>query len=202
MQQKLNQPERSYAELEQQLEQAEKITELALAELLAFRQSQLWGHDAATLSILRIQHQLQFILQHARRNNSQFALLFVQLDHAKSYHEMGDTQLIRQISELTLSRLSAAVRECDSISQLADDQFLVLITDVSRILDTVLVAEKLIRQLAIPHQLPLPASALSASIGISRFPEDGGDAVILLERATAAMQRAQSRGGQQFSLLR
>lgn len=202
MQHKLNPPEHSYAELKEQLAQAEKITELALAELLVLRGNQLWGHDAANLSILRIQHQLQFILQHAQRNSSQFALLFVQLDHAQSYHEMGDTQLIRQLSELTLARLSAAVRQCDSICQLADDQFLVLITDVSRILDSVLVAEKLIRKLAIPHDLPLPSSALSASIGISRFPEDGNDTVILLERANAAMQYAQKRGGQQFSLLR
>lgn len=202
MQHKLNPPERSYAELQQQLEQAEKITELALSELVALRQSQPWGHNTAAESILKIQHQLQFILNHAQRHNSRFALLFVQLDHFDSFLDMGDALMPKKVSELTRSRLSAAVRQCDSICQLADDQFLLLITDVKRILDTALVAEKLMRHLEMPHDLPLQYTQLSVSIGISRYPEDGSDAMVLIERASAAMQHAKNRGGRQFSLLR
>ncbi|MDP4535776.1 GGDEF domain-containing protein [Alkalimonas collagenimarina] len=202
MQPKMNPAEPSYAELQQQLKQAETMAERTLGELVALQKSQLPKQYADTPGIVQIQHQLQFMLKHAQRHNSGFALMFVQIDQFKAIRDKHDAAFTKKIIELTLQHLNAAVRQCDSISQLADDQFLVLVTDVSRIYDTVLVAEKLLQKLDTLHRFTLQIPNLTISIGISHFPEDGNDALLLIERATAAMLHAQHRGGNQFSLLR
>lgn len=202
MQHTLPPSEPSYAELKQQLEQAEKITERTLCELLALRQKQALEPPANTPGIVQIEAQLQFILKHAQRHSRGFALMFIQLDQFKALRDSCNSTFINEITAQTLACLSASIRQCDSISQLADDQFLLLITDVSRIYDTVLVAEKLLQKLDALHRFTLQTPELTTSIGISRFPEDGNDAMLLIERSAAAMLHAQHRGGNQFSLLR
>ncbi|MCC5827547.1 GGDEF domain-containing protein [Alkalimonas sp.] len=192
----------SYEELQQQLQHAELAAERALSELMVLQQRQALTQYCHTPTSQRMQQLLQFLLKHAERHRSGFALMFVQLDHFQKIHHEHGTALAEQLIERTLTRLTAAVRQCDSVAQLGSDQFLLLITDVSRIYDTVLVAEKLMQKLAMPNGLPVPASATSVSIGISRFPEDGKDATLLIERAAASMLHAQNRGGNQFSLLR
>lgn len=196
----LNLPRRSYAELQQALARAEKVTERTLCELLALRQEQQ-GNNTDIADKPQMQQQLRLLIKQTQRNGSGFAVLFVQLDHYQRVFQQHGAVLAKQLTELTLARLSDVLRECDIISQQADDQFLLLITDVKRIYDVVLVAEKLLQKLAVAHGLSLHPSALSVSIGISRCPQDGLDAGLLTERAAAAMLHAQHRGGNQFSLL-
>ncbi|HEX5792146.1 MAG TPA: GGDEF domain-containing protein [Rheinheimera sp.] len=194
-------PRRSYAELQTALHLAERITERTLCELLALRQSGQSGNDAEVSATLQVQ-QLQFMLKLAKRYNKRFALLFVQLDHYQHIRSSYGAQLAKQVSDLVLARLTAVVRDCDSVCRQANDTFLLLISDVTRIYDAVLVAEKVMQKLASLTGLCQQPLVLSVSIGISRFPEDGNDAILLTERAAAAMLHAQHRGGNQFSLLR
>lgn len=128
--------------------------------------------------------------------------MFVQLDHYRDIYQRHGAQIAKQVGGLTLARLAAVVRTCDVVSQQADDQFLLLITDVKRVYDVVLVAEKLLQKLTQLDGLCQQALAIEVSIGISRYPHDGTDATLLIERAAAAMLHAQHRGGNQFSLLR
>ncbi|KKO45120.1 hypothetical protein WG68_11840 [Arsukibacterium ikkense] len=195
-------PRRSYAQLEQALQRAEDLTERTLCEMLALRQSQQSAEHTDTPDKQHMRRQLQFMIKQAQRHSHGFALLFVQLDHYQNIGQRYGITVAKQVSELTLARMLAVVRECDSISQQADGQFLLLITDVSRIYDAVLVAEKLMQKLTLLNGICPEPLDITASIGISRFPEDGNDASLLIERAAAAMLHAQSRGGNQFSLLR
>lgn len=194
-------PRRSYAELQQALARAEAITERTLCQLLALQQNQQADANDASGS-LQVHHQLCLLIKQAQRHNSGFAVLFVQLDHYQHIFQQYGAAKAKQVSELTLARLTALVRDCDIVSQLAGDQFLLLITDVKRIYDVVLVAEKLIQKLALLNGLCQQPLAIAVSIDISRYPEDGADARILTERAAAALLTAQHRGGNQFSLLR
>ncbi|MBZ9613340.1 diguanylate cyclase domain-containing protein [Rheinheimera maricola] len=198
----LRQPRRSYAELQRALQRAETITERTLCELLALRQSQQLGNEADTPDSQQLQHQLRFMLKQAKRCNKGFALLFVQLDQYKHICDNYGARLAQQVSELVLARLMAVVRDCDSVCRQTNDKFLLLISDVTRVYDAVLVAEKVIQKLAVLNGLVQEPLGLSVSIGISRYPQDGNDATILIELAAAAMAHAQNRGGNQFSLLR
>ena len=195
-------PRPCYAQLKQALERAEALTERTLCELLALRQSQHSSDQSETSDKLQMQRQLQFMIKQAQRHSHGFALLFVELDHYQDIELHYGAAVAKQVSELTRARMLAVVRDCDSISQQADGQFLLLITDVSRIYDAVVVAEKLMQKLKLCSGICPEPLDITASIGISRFPEDGNDAMLLIERAAAAMLHAQSRGGNQFSLLR
>ena len=198
----LRQPRRSYAELQRALQRAESITERTLCELLALRQSQQSGNDADTPDTLQAEQLLRFMLKQAKRYNKGFALLFVQLDHFKQIRNSYGVRLAQQVSDLVLARLTAVVRDCDSVCRQADDIFLLLISDVTRIYDAVLVAEKVMQKLALLNGLVQEQLVLSVSIGISRYPEDGIEASLLIERAASALLHAQGCGGNQFSLLR
>ncbi len=195
-------PRRSYAELQQALQRAEELTERTLCDMLALRQSQQLAEQSNTPDKLQMLRQLEFMIKQGQRHGKGFALLYVQLDHYPQFVQRYGVAVAKQVVELAQVRMLAVVRDCDSISQQADDQFLLLITDVGRIYDVVLVAEKLMQKLSLLHGICAEPLAITVSIGIGRYPEDGSNANLLIERAAAAMLRAQSRGGNQFSLVR
>lgn len=195
-------PRRSYAQLEQALHRAENLAERALSELLVLQQNQKYNHNVDTLDKQQVIQQMQFMIKHAQRHTNGFATMYLQLDNFRHIQDSCGAPIAQQISELTLAHLRSFVRDCDIVGQQADDEFLLLITDVSRIYDAALVAEKLMQKLALLNELCLQPIVISCSIGISRFPEDGSDAFLLIEKATAALHTAQRRGGAQFSLLR
>ena len=194
-------PRRSYTQLQQALAQAEAITERTLCEMLALRQSQM-GDNTNANAMLQSQQHLQQLIKQAQRNGTGFAVFYLQVDDYQTVANRYGAAVTQQVSELILARLLGAVRACDQVSKQADGQFLLLIKDVKRVLDTVLVAEKLLKKLAALNGLCHATHAISVSIGISRYPQDGADGITLLERAAAALLCAQQRGGNQFSLLR
>lgn len=130
----------------------------------------------------------------ARRRGTQLALLFLDLNNFKQIndalgHAVGD-QVLKRVAE----RLAASVREGDTVSRLGGDEFVFLLTEVAHATDAVLVADKLIATLAAPSRVGGHVLRLTASIGISLYPEDGEDAATLLDRADTAMYRAKRHG--------
>jgi len=101
--------------------------------MLALRQSQQQGADTDIGNNLQLHQQLQSAIKHAQRHSHGFACLSVQLDNFKRIQHSFGADVAKQLSEQTLACLHAAVRDCDVVSQQADGQFLLLITDVSRI---------------------------------------------------------------------
>ncbi|MEO3865144.1 diguanylate cyclase domain-containing protein [Rheinheimera fenheensis] len=194
-------PRRSYTQLQQALAQAEAITERTLCEMLALRQSQM-GDNTNANAMLQSQQHLQQLIKQAQRNGTGFAVFYLQVDDYQTVAHRYGAAVTQQVSALISARLLGAVRACDQVSKQADGQFLLLITDVKRVFDTVLVAEKLLKKLAALNGLCQATHAIAVSIGISRYPQDGADGITLIERAAAALLCAQQRGGNQFSLLR
>jgi len=194
-------PRRSYTQLEQALAQAEAITERTLCEMLALRQRPL-GDNTNANGVLQSQQQLRQLIKQVQRNGTGFAVFFLQVDDYQTVAKRYGAAVAKQVSELILARLFGAVRACDQVSRQADDQFLLFVTDVKRVIDTVLVAEKLLNKLVALNGLRHTTHAIAVSIGISRYPQDGADGITLIERAAAALLCAQQRGGNQFSLLR
>ena len=129
----------------------------------------------------------------ARRRGGRLALLFLDLVDFKQVndsrgHAVGDA-VLQQVAR----RLRAAVREVDTVSRHGGDEFLILLTEVSQRDDAAHLAEKLLATLAEPEPAQQWAG-MSASIGISLFPDDGDDARTLIERADAAMYLAKRQG--------
>ncbi|MDO9075205.1 MAG: GGDEF domain-containing protein [Rubrivivax sp.] len=130
----------------------------------------------------------------ARRRGSRLALLFVDLDDFKRIndelgHAAGDEML-----KCAAKRLVSAVRDADTVSRHGGDEFLVLLTDIAVPDDAAHIAAKLLQALAEPGGADGAPTSLSASIGISLYPDDGDDIDLLIQRADQAMYRAKRSG--------
>jgi diguanylate cyclase (GGDEF)-like protein len=130
----------------------------------------------------------------AKRRGSRLALLFLDLDQFKPIndslgHAMGD-----EVLKTVAQRLTAAVREADTVSRYGGDEFLILLSDVSQPSGVELIAGKLIAAIAEPCRVGGHVLQLSASIGISLYPDDGDDIDLLIRKADNAMYRAKRHG--------
>jgi diguanylate cyclase (GGDEF)-like protein len=135
----------------------------------------------------------------ARRTGTQLATLFVDLDNFKQINDTLGHAVGDQVLRLASQRLATAVRESDTVSRHGGDEFLILLTEVSHVADVVQIATKLISALARPARIDEHVLRLSASIGISMFPEDGKDIDTLIHLADEAMYRAKSSGAGGFA---
>ena len=135
----------------------------------------------------------------AERHHSRIAILFLDLDDFKqindSYgHDVGD-----QVVQLVARRLESAVRHSDTVSRHGGDEFLVLVAEVTQASDASLIARKMLSAVAEPARVGEHVLLnLSASIGISIYPEDGIDAAALIRHADAAMYLSKRHAQGQF----
>ena len=134
----------------------------------------------------------------ARRENSQLAVLFVDLDRFKKVndslgHPAGD-ELLRVMA----GRLEAECRESDIVGRLSGDEFVLVLPNCDST-QVAAQAERLLLALGTPCLVAGVSMACSASIGISVFPGDGREMDTLLRRADMAMYQAKSAGRGQMS---
>jgi diguanylate cyclase (GGDEF)-like protein len=147
-----------------------------------------------TLMLDRFKHAIAMAQRHAK----QIAVFFVDLDDFKLIndthgHAVGDLVLQR-----VARKLESAVRASDTVSRHGGDEFLVLLTEVSHRPDVTGIAAKLLSALAKPDLAADHMPPVSASVGISIYPNDGTDAAVLINRADAAMYRAKAGGRNRF----
>ncbi|MGZ5075399.1 MAG: diguanylate cyclase domain-containing protein [Methylobacter sp.] len=146
-------------------------------------------HDPLTGLANRVlfNDRLERTIKLAARNNSQFAVLFLDLDKFKPVndqfgHKIGD-KLLQQVAD----RLTRNVRETDTVTRLGGDEFVILLDNIT---DRVMV-EKLVNQiintLSSPYHINNHAIEIGVSAGISIYPNDGRDAKTLLHHADVAM---------------
>jgi diguanylate cyclase (GGDEF)-like protein/PAS domain S-box-containing protein len=137
---------------------------------------------------------LERTLSRAGRQHTRSALVFLDLDGFKAVndglgHAAGDTVL-----QTMAERLRAGTRSSDLVARIGGDEFTVLVQNLARADDAALVARGLLDRLARPCRAENHDVTLSASAGISVYPEDGTDAGSLLRNADLAMYRAKQEG--------
>lgn len=150
----------------------------------------LTGLPNRTLLLDRID---QAILR-ARRQHTQVGLLFIDLDGFKAIndtlgHGVGDEML-----KIIAQRLKGEVRAGDIVARLGGDEFIVGLLDASHRGQIERVSQKLLDAIAQPCFLAGRELALSASVGMCFFPDDGLDAKSLLKCADFAMYAAKQDG--------
>jgi diguanylate cyclase (GGDEF)-like protein/PAS domain S-box-containing protein len=144
----------------------------------------------------RLEHEIQ----KAGRAGLRLALMFIDLDQFKEVndtlgHDIGDS-LLKQAAQ----RLAVCVRGVDTVARLGGDEFTVILGELHAA-DTGTVervARAIVRALAQPFQVAHDTIHVSASIGITLYPEDGPDADILIKNADQAMYAAKDEGRNQF----
>ena len=137
---------------------------------------------------------LKHALQRAAREQHLLAVLLIDLDHFKELndtygHVKGD-QVLQQVAQ----RLIGALRQSDTVARMGGDEFCVILEHIAQPLDAANVAGKLLEIIAQPYAVDEGVSwNLSASIGISLYPQDGENSEDLMICADIAMYRAKKR---------
>jgi len=143
---------------------------------------------------LLLNARMEHSLTRAHRNNSQLAVLFLDLDHFKNIndtlgHPIGDL-LLQEVAH----RLTGCVREEDTVTRLGGDEFTILLEDLQNSRFASDVAQKIIAVLADRFVLQRHEVFITCSIGISIFPSDGDNVTNLLKNADSALYRAKDQG--------
>ncbi|MDI1292911.1 MAG: EAL domain-containing protein [Methylobacter sp.] len=188
-----------------QLQQANENLVVATIEALTLaeevekakvRMVHLAQHDALTdlPNRLLLNDRLAQAIALARRHGKQLAVMFLDLDRFKHIndslgHKIGD-QLLQSIAK----RLTAGVRNSDTVCRQGGDEFVILLADVEHAEDAALSAQKILDALTVPHLIDQLELHVSVSIGISIYPDDGQDADTLIKNADTAMYHAKEGG--------
>ena len=130
----------------------------------------------------------------ANRSGKFIALIMLDLDRFKEIndtlgHQKGDF-LIKLVAE----RLLECVRETDTVGRLGGDEFTIILTELDDFSDVELVAFKILDRLAMPYQLEEDLAYVTASLGITLYPNDGTEIEILFKNADQAMYAAKNSG--------
>jgi diguanylate cyclase (GGDEF)-like protein/PAS domain S-box-containing protein len=173
-----------------------------LGAVLVFHDAGKAQHDALTGLPNRtlLNDRLTQGIRIDQRSRKKLAVLFVDLDLFKPFndslgHLAGD-ELLRVVA----GRLRGALREADSVCRYGGDEFVIVLPDIGGAVEASNVARKLINRLALPLFIDRGEFHITASIGISIYPDHGKNADSLIRSADLAMYEAKKSGGDAFSL--
>ncbi|EXJ15958.1 putative bifunctional diguanylate cyclase/phosphodiesterase [Imhoffiella purpurea] len=140
------------------------------------------------------QDRLRHAIQSTQRHGNQLALLFLDLDGFKSINDSLGHGLGDEVLKLVAQRLRVSVRASDTVARLGGDEFTVIAEELSDPQDVEALASKLLAALGEPYRIKGHDMRLSASIGITIFPQDGVSPEDLLRNADDAMYQAKHQG--------
>ena len=160
------------------------------------------------------QNRLHKTISSFQRSNKVFALLFIDLDNFKTVndtmgHHAGDL-VLKQISRAIKSSIrcedTASIASSDSnssmVARMGGDEFVLILTDIENIQNIASVSKRILSAICKPILIEGEKVCISASAGISIFPEDGCTPELLLKKADTAMYHAKSSGRNSFQFFK
>lgn len=158
--------------------------------------SHLAHHDGLTGLPNRVlfEDRVHQACQYGQRHQQGFAVVFMDLDHFKQVndtlgHAVGDALL-----KLVAHRLTGVLRSSDTVCRLGGDEFVMLLSELETAQAAVEVAQKILREVALPCRLGSAEVAVGLSLGLALYPRDGREPATLMQHADAAMYRAKREG--------
>jgi diguanylate cyclase (GGDEF)-like protein/PAS domain S-box-containing protein len=166
------------------------------SRLMSDRMAHLARHDHLTglANPVLLKERLDQVASIARRHRKHAAVLFIDLNRFKEVndahgHNCGD-QILRAVAD----RLVGCVRESDTVCRRGGDEFVILLMEIENRRDAAQVAEKVLAAISAVQVVDGHAVRVSASIGISLYPDDSDDVDTVMRRADLAMYQAKSIG--------
>ncbi len=150
----------------------------------------------------------------AKRNNTSFALLYLDLDQFK---RVNDT-FGHYVGDLLLKKIAAALQRCirttdtasriggnsqdKMIARLGGDEFTIILSDIGKVEHVAMVARRILKEIPKPYLIEGNEIAITTSVGISMYPADGLDVDVLLKHADTAMYQAKNSGRNNYQFFR
>ena len=156
-------------------------------------------HDALTGILNRnsLYTHLTYMMSLSKRENKQFAMLFLDLDHFKNIndtlgHEIGDF-LLKEV----VHRVQPNIRQEDLFARVGGDEFVIVYAMEHRKFLAIMI-EKVMELLRQTFHIQGHVLNISASVGVALYPDDGVDITGLMKNADIAMYKAKEQGRDQF----
>ena len=157
-------------------------------------------HDPLTKlpNRLKLEAQLEYVVNNSKRNNLQFAILFLDLDDFKIIndtlgHSSGDEVLVS-----FAKKFKEIIRTNDMIARVGGDEFIVVLSDISSYLFIERVCTKILTLVNKPFNINNTNFNIGVSIGVAIYPENGADLKSLIHNADSAMYHAKNKGKNLF----
>ena len=174
--------------------------DVTVARRLAQEITHLAEHDPLTglPNRLLLNDRLDQAIARAGRKTSLIAVLFMDLDGFKHINDSLGHPTGDKLLESVARRLQSCVRSPDTVSRQGGDEFVVLLHDLQQVESAAITAKRMLKVVEAIHSVENHELRVTASIGISVFPEDGQDAETLIKNADTAMYQAKQSGRQNF----
>ena len=177
----------TYTDITERRDFEGRMRHLALHDVLTGLPNRTLFHD-----------RLEQALAAAGRHDDGVAVLFIDLDRFKDVndtlgHDFGD----KLLTEMAV-RLRDATRDTDTAARLGGDEFGVIQTGLEGAESSALLAQRVIDALAKPVQLAGRTLFVTASVGVTLYPEDGREPEALLKNADLAMYAAKAEGRNRY----
>jgi diguanylate cyclase (GGDEF)-like protein len=181
------------------------FTDRIAVALTSSEREQALFHQAHYDSLTELPNRLLFKdrleqeIAHARRDTTQLALLFIDLDRFKNINDsLGHTAGDRLL-KLAATRFVGELRDVDTIARLGGDEFTIILPQVKSVAEVSRICERLLGSLAAPFTLEGSDYFVGASIGVALYPNDGDTVEDLLRNADTAMYRAKEAARGSFA---
>jgi diguanylate cyclase (GGDEF) domain len=150
-------------------------------------------------NLRRTKEGLRQILTLARRGGFASAVMFIDLDGFKAVNDTYGHAVGDGVLRIVADRLAHSVRESDMVGRIGGDEFVVVLSHMTRPTDAGQVAGKIIEKLSKPMNVQGTVCQVGASIGIAIFPDHGEDEESLLKSADKAMYAIKTTGKNSFA---
>jgi diguanylate cyclase (GGDEF)-like protein/PAS domain S-box-containing protein len=178
--------------------------DVSVAQAMALQMAHSAQHDFLTglPNRMLLNDRVSQAISLAARHMKKVAVLFLDLDGFKHIndslgHPIGD-KLLQSIAK----RLVDCGRSSDTVSRQGGDEFVVLLSEVDQSDDAATTARRMLQAIAEPHSIGQHDLHVTASIGLSIYPDDGMDAETLIKNADTAMYQAKENGHQSYQFFR
>ena len=178
--------------------------DVSVARAMALQMAHSAQHDYLTglPNRMLLNDRISQAITLARRHMRHVVVLFLDLDGFKHIndslgHPTGD-KLLQSVAK----RLVGCVRSSDTVSRQGGDEFVVLLSEVELSEGAAVTAKKILQAVAAPHSVGQHDLHVTASIGVSVYPDDGLDTDTLIKNADTAMYQAKENGRQSFQFFK
>ena len=145
-----------------------------------------------------VEERASLALEMAQRNNNKFAIIFLDFDKFKNIndnfgHEVGDF-LLKKMGQI----LTGCLRREDVVSRIGGDEFIVLLPEIRSRIDTVRIAQKILKCFNDPIYIQGKKIQIACSMGISLYPDNARTLEEMFKKADVALYTIKERGGNSF----
>jgi diguanylate cyclase (GGDEF)-like protein/PAS domain S-box-containing protein len=167
------------------------------------RQLEHMAHFDALTSLpnrVLLADRVQQALTQCQRRGGSVAVVYLDLDGFKAVNDQHGHGLGDELLVALARRMKTALREGDTLARIGGDEFVAVLVDLDQLQDAEPVLERLLTAAADPVQLAEVRLQVSASIGVTIYPQDGAEAELLLRHADQAMYVAKQAGKNRYHL--